>query len=120
MARRARGDCIVPRAAHGAEPEEAGPRSLENIPEPLMIRRRAREERHDALHEERQVEEGQPEAWWWRRVPLAQVLADAIERRPPCSVQRGAFVKSRPAEHGHHGVDEEVAEGVAGVVPWHF
>ena len=82
-------------------------------------RRRAREERHDAVHEERQVEEGQPEAWRWRRVALAQVAADAFQRRPPGPAQRGAFVKSWPAEDGHHGVDEEVAEGVAGVVPWH-
>ena len=51
---------------------------------------------------------------------LAQLLADAFQRRTPGSAQRGAFVKGRPAEDGHDRVDEEVAEGVAGVVPWHF
>ena len=35
------------------------------------------------------------------------------------SVQGGALVKGRPAEDGHDRVDEQVAEGVAGVVPGH-
>ena len=110
----------VPRAAHGAEPEEAGPRSLVAYTGIMRRMRRAREERHDAVHEERQVEEGQPEAWRWRRVALAQVLADPLECCVPRPVQRGALVKGRPAEDGHDRVDEEVAEGVARVVPWHF
>ena len=56
----------------------------------------------------RQVEEASPRGGG--AVPPCSSLRTPHQRCPPRPAQRGALVKSWPAEDGHHGVDEEVAE----------